>query len=124
MAKRKTIQEKEIDALLTKHLDSIGRKIKTVAARNSKIRQSTERITGGSLRDSVNYRVKPYNVINLSQNYYGKYNTPKGKSTPSDRSNLKDTPLLNSIRENLPEGVNLLVKDIVDLLKSPIIKKK
>lgn len=105
---------------MQKHLNEIGRKVSIESKRNSKIAKSTKNFTGGSLRDSGNFNVKPFNTINLYQNFYGKYNTPKGKPTPQDRSNIKDTPLLNSIEKNVPDGVKLLVKDMIDLLKSPI----
>jgi hypothetical protein len=68
--------------------------------------------------------VKPYNVLTVSQNYYGKFNTPKGKPTTQDRDRLKDTPMQNSIRENTEDGVKVLIKDLVTLLKSPIVTKK
>lgn len=116
MPKRKTIQEKEIEALMTKHLNDIGKKVSEDAAKNSKVRT-------GDLRDSENYRVRPYDVLTVSQNFYGKYNTPKGKSTPKDRSNITDTPLKNSIAKNVPAGTKLLIKDMIDLLKSPIVNK-
>lgn len=109
---------------MKKHLNEIGRKVSIESKRNSKIAKSKKNFTGGSLRDSGNFNVKPYNTINLIQNFYGKYNTPKGKPTPSDRSNLEDTPLRNSIRKNVPNGINVLVKDMIDLLKSPIVKPR
>jgi hypothetical protein len=130
MAKRKTIQEKEVEALTQKHLNQLGRKIIVESKRNSKIAKSKENFTGGSLRDSGNMNVKPFNTINLYQNYYGKYNTPKGKPTPKDRDvlgnkkGLEDTPIRNSISDNLPDGIKFFVKDMIDLLKSPIIQKK
>ena len=120
MARRKTIQEKEIEATIKKHLDDLGRKITVVAGRNSKV----SKLQKDHLRDSGNWRVKPYNVLTVSQNFYGKYNTPKGKATPSDRSNIRDTPMRNSIRENTEEGIKVLIKDLVTLLKSPIVTKK
>jgi len=120
VARRKTIQEKEIEATIKKHLDDLGRKITVVAGRNSKV----SKLQKDHLRDSGNWRVKPYNVLTVSQNFYGKYNTPKGKATPSDRSNIRDTPMRNSIRENTEEGIKVLIKDLVTLLKSPIVTKK
>jgi hypothetical protein len=74
------------------------------------------------LRDSGNYRVKPYNVLVLTQYKYGKYNTPKGKATPKNRNNIKDTPLLNAIDEFVDEDVNLLVKDLIKMIVNPVVK--
>jgi hypothetical protein len=120
VARRKTIQEKKIEATITKHLNELGRKITVLAGRNSKV----SKLQKDHLRDSGNYRVKPYNVLTVSQNYYGKFNTPKGKPTTQDRDRLKDTPMQNSIRENTEDGVKVLIKDLVTLLKSPIVTKK
>tara|TARA_R110000782_G_scaffold235292_1_gene321312 strand:+ start:423 stop:602 length:180 start_codon:yes stop_codon:yes gene_type:complete len=59
----------------------------------------------------------------LTQYKYGKYNTPKGKSTPANRNNITDTPLLNAIEENVDEDINILVKDLIKLIVAPIVKK-
>lgn len=121
MAKRKTIQQKEIENLTKKSLDELGRKISVVTARNSKV---SDLKNPNHLRDSVNYRVKPFDTLIVSQNFYGKYNTPKGKATPQDRSNIKDTPIRNAINEFVPEAKKVFIKSMVDLLKSPVVKKK
>jgi len=117
MPRRKTVQEKEIEALSKKHLDAIGEAVSQEAAKNSKKRT-------GDLIDSQNYRTRPYNVLTVSQNFYGKYNTPKGKATPKDRSNIKDTPLKNAIKRHVPEGTKLFIKDMIDLITAPIVTKK
>ena len=120
MPKRLTIQEKQIREVMTKSLNELGRKITVIAGRNSKV----SKLQKSHLRDSGNYRVKPYNVLTVSQFFYGKFNTPKGKATPKNRTNIKDTPMLNAISENVPEGTSVIVKELVDLIKSPIIKKR
>jgi len=120
MAKRNTIQEKEIEKIITKHLNDLGRIIIVNSSRNSKV----SKLQKNHLRDSGNFRVKPYNVLTVSQFAYGKYNTPKGKLTPQNRGNIKDTPLRNSIRDNAGEQTKILIKDLVDLLKSPIVTKR
>ena len=120
MPRKKTIQQRELEMVMKKHLDELGRKITVIAARNSKV----SRIQKDHLRDNYNWGVKPYNVLTVAQKYYGKYNTPKGQPTPKDRSNLKNTALLNSINDNVPEGVSVMVRDMIDLLASPIIGKK
>ena len=119
MAKRKTIQEREIEKITRDSLDKLGRTVSVVTARNSKV----SKLQKSHLRDSVNYRVKPFDTLIVSQFTYGKWNTPKGKATPQDRSNIKDTPILNAIREHVPEAKKVFVKSIKDLLKSPIKKK-
>ena len=119
MAKRKTIQEKEIEKITKDSLNSLGRIVSVVTARNSKV----SKLQKNHLRDSVNYRVKPFDTLIVSQFRYGKWNTPKGKATPKDRSNIKDTPVLNAINEHVPNAKKVYIKSIADLLKSPIKKK-
>ena len=126
MAKRKTTQERAIEKELQNALNELGRTVTVISSRNSKI--ST--VKGGKasvqkrhLRDSANYRVKPFNVLIVSQYKYGKYNTPKGQATPKDRSNIKNTPLLNSIDENVPKGVDIVVKELTKLVTDPISNK-
>ena len=106
-----------MEALTKKALNKLGEVISQDSANNSKKRT-------GDLIDSQNYRVRPFNTLTVSQNFYGKYNTPKGKPTPKDRSNIKDTPLRNSIEKNTPPAVEVYTKDMIDLLKSPIVTKK
>ena len=119
MAKRKTIQEKEIEKITKDSLNSLGRIVSVVTARNSKV----SKLQKNHLRDSVNYRVRPFDTLTISQFRYGKWNTPKGKTTPKDRSNIKDTPVLNAINEHVPNAKKVYIKSIADLLKSPIKKK-
>ena len=120
MAKRLTIQEKEVRKLITERLRELGKKIRVTTARNSKISKFQKR----HLRDSVKSVVDPHDTLVITQYVYGKYNTPKGQATPADRSNIKNTPLRNAIEEFVNEETKIFVKDMVDLLKSPITKKK
>lgn len=119
MGKRKTIQEREIEKITKDSLNELGRVVKIVTARNSKV----SKLQKSHLRDSVRANVKPYDTLNVYQFRYGKWNTPKGKATPQDRSNIKDTPILNAINEHVPSAKKVFVKSIKDLLKSPIKKK-
>lgn len=95
---------------MTKHLNELG---KIVTGESSK----TSRVRTGDLRDSQNYRVRPYNVLNLSQNIYGKDLFLRGKNSGEKNA------LMVSIKKNVPEQTNLIVKDLVDLLVSPIRKR-
>ncbi len=119
MGKRITTEEKAIRAKITETLNALGRKVIAVSSRNSKVSKKQK----DHLRDSGNYRVKPYNVLVLTQYGYGKYNTPKGKPTPTDRSNIEDTPLDNAIVEYVDPEINILVKDLIKMIIDPIIKK-
>jgi len=111
MAKRKTIQEKEIEKLITKHLDELGKVITEDSAKNSRVRT-------GDLRDSQNFRTRPFNVLTVSQNWYGKGLYLKGKNSGAKNA------LNESVKKNVPPGIKVLIKDMVDLLKSPIVTKR
>ena len=119
MAKRKTIQERETEEVIRKGLDDLGRKVTVMAARNSKV----SNLQKNHLRDSGNYRVKPFDTLIVSQVYYGKYNTPKGQATPKNRIGLKNTALTNSVSDYVPEATKVIIKNMMALLVSPIIKK-
>lgn len=119
MAKRKTIQEKEVEKITRDSLDKLGRTVSIMTARNSKV----SNLQKNHLRDSINYRVKPFDTLIVTQFRYGKWNTPKGKATPQNRSNLRDTPILNAIETYVPTAKKVFVKSIKDLLKAPIRKK-
>lgn len=119
MAKRKTTQERAIEKELQNALNDLGRTVTVISSRNSKV----SKLQKDHLRDSANYRVKPFNVLTVTQYKYGKYNTPKGQATPKDRSNIKNTPLLNSIDENVPKGVDIVVKELTKLVTDPISNK-
>jgi hypothetical protein len=117
MAARKTIQQKEIEVLTKKSLLELGDVIKVTIRRNSKV----SKIQKDHLRDSVGRGVKPFNVLILSEKVYGQFNTPKGQPTPKDRENLTNTPMLNAIEEFLPDATNVYIKNMIDLLISPIV---
>ena len=119
MAKRLTIKEKEVRKRITERLNELGRKITVTSSRNSKV----SKLQKEHLRDSANYRVKPFDTLTVAQSFYGKYNTPKGQPTPKDRRNIENTPLRNAIAEFVDEETKIFVKDMVDLLKSPITKR-
>ena len=108
-----------MEEAIRKELNELGRKVSVMAGRRSKI----SNLQKNHLRDSGNYRVKPYDTLFVSQFNYGKYNTPKGQPTPKNRGNLKNTALNSSVDEFVPETVKLITKNIVSLLLSPIIKK-
>ena len=108
MAAKKTIQQKQIEKLTKESLDNLGLLISKDAAKLSRVRT-------GDLRDSQNFRTRPFNVLTMSQNFYGQYQFLKGKT-----SGKKD-PLIAAIDLNLTEGVNLYVKNMIDLLTSPIV---
>lgn len=117
MSRKKTIQQREVERLTKESLLLLGDKIKIIVKRTSKV----SLLEKDHLRDSIGRAVKPFNTLILSQKFYGQYNTPKGEATPKNRSNLTNTPMENAIRENLPDAVNVYVKNMIDLLTSPIV---
>jgi hypothetical protein len=119
LAKRKTTEQKAVEKKIEDSLNLIGREVIAVSSRNSKV----SKIQKLHLRESGNFRVRPYNVLNLAQYSYGKFNTPKGKPTPSDRKNIKDTPLLNAIDEIVDPEIDVLVRDLIAMIVAPIVKK-
>lgn len=64
---------------------------------------------GGSLRKSINYRVKSQRLT-MSQFYYGQYQKPN--------------ELMVSIQRHVPESINVISKNLVaNILKNSGIKK-
>lgn len=110
MARRLTIEEKQIRKITTDNLNKLGEVITIESA-------ETSRVLTGDLRDSQNYRVRPFDVLTVSQNIYGKNLFLKGK-----KSGQKNA-LLVSVKKHAPEAVKLYIKDMIDLLKSPIVTK-
>jgi hypothetical protein len=110
LAKRKTLQQKTLEKELENSLNDLGKLISKDASKNSKV-------LTGDLRDSQNYKTRPYNVLTVSQNIYGKDLFLRGKYSGEKNA------LMVSIEKNLPEGIDLIVQDMVDLLISPIVKK-
>jgi hypothetical protein len=106
-----------VEALTKNSLLELGDVIKVVTARNSKV----SKLQKDHLRDSIGRAVKPFDVLILSEKFYGQFNTPKGQPTPKDRKNLTNTPMLNAIKEFLPDATNVYIKNMIDLLISPIV---
>lgn len=64
---------------------------------------------GGSLRKSINYRVKSQRLT-MSQFYYGQYQKPN--------------ELMESVKRHTPESINVISKNLVaNILKNSGIKK-
>lgn len=84
---------------------------------------------GGSLRDSI----LPYakgKRLTMSQLYYGKWQKPKalGKtpwSPPIDPNSPQwENPMLESIKKNIPQAMNVIAKDLLKNIVEPLSKKK
>lgn len=101
--------------IIESELNILGEKVyeeARVTSRKSKDRFDKQgRIIhrGGSLRKSINYRVKSQRLT-MSQFYYGQYQKPN--------------ELLVSIRKHVPESVKVISKNLVaNILKNAGLKK-
>lgn len=121
MAKRRTIQERQIDAIIKQNLNRWGNQVRFDA-------QANTRVDDDKLRPSINYRVRPDTIITFVQNKYGKWITPKNVPMPKGRPTVYPTPPYNAlaieIDKDKPELIKIIKKDLIDLLKSPIVTKK
>ena len=71
------------------------------------------RVRTGRLKGSINYRVKPDTVLTFTQVGYGKYVTPKGVSSGETDA------LLITIKALIPEGVEIIKKDLTESILYP-----
>ena len=77
------------------------------------------RVDTGSLRNSINYNVKPDTTLNFFQNDYGKDITP---TKQFDNGELD--ALLITIKELLPEGIEVIKKDLAESILFPYKNRK
>lgn len=121
MAKRRTIQERQIDAVIKANLNRWGNQVIFDAKENT-------RVDNDVLRPSINYRVKPDTVITFVQRIYGKWITPKNVPMPKKPSSQRKSPPYNALQIEIDktksEATEIIVKNLVDLLKSPVVTKK
>jgi len=109
MAKRRTKAQIEADQIIKKGLNVLGDEIYRVT-------KGRTRVLTGSLKDSINYAVKPDTTLTFYQNYYGKYVTPVG-----EKSGETDA-LLITIKELLPKHVEVIKKDLTESIMYPFLK--
>jgi hypothetical protein len=112
MAKKLTTSQKEERAIIQKRLNEFGADI-TNLVKTKYLRVNTER-----LKKTMNYTVKPYNVLTFSQQSYGKWNTYKDK--PSRSTNANDyNPLLQEIKKAKRDLNNIIIKDLRESILYP-----
>jgi hypothetical protein len=70
----------------------------------------------GSLKNSINYAVKPDTRLTFFQNLYGKDVRPAGEKTGETDA------LLIAIKELLPEGIEVIKKDLTESILYPFRK--
>lgn len=109
MAKRRTKAQIQTDKIVKKNLDILGDKI------YNQTRKIT-RVLTGSLKNSINFAVKPDTTLTFYQNNYGKDVRPAGK-----KDGEKDA-LMITIRELLPAGIEIIKKDLTESILYPFRK--
>lgn len=112
MARKLTTSEKTERQIIKDNLNRFGYEITTKVVKNY-ARENT-----GRLKRTMNFAVKPYNVVTFSQISYGKYTTFKDKPTTS--ANPKDkNPLLQTILKEKGDLQNIIIKDLKESILYP-----
>lgn len=112
MARKLTTSEKTERQIIKDNLNRFGYEVTT------KVIKDYARENTGRLKRTMNFAVKPYNVVTFSQVSYGKYTTFKDKPTTS--ANPKDkNPLLQTILKEKGELQNIIIKDLKESILYP-----
>ena len=109
MAKRRSKAQIEADQIIKRNLNILGEKI-------YKKTRSITRVRTGSLKNSVNYAVKPDTTLTLYQNDYGSDVRPAGKKEGEFDA------LMITIKELLPEGIEIIKKELTESILYPFRK--
>lgn len=125
MARKLTTSERSERQIIKDNLNKFGFEITTLVKdkyiRVGKVLKKSSPSYGqptGRLKKSMNYRVKPYNVLIFSQQIYGKWNTYKDK--PSRSTNANDyNPLLQEIVKAKKDLTNIIIKDLKESILYP-----
>lgn len=107
--KRRTPKQIQEDKIIKKNLEELGNKIYRDARR-------TTRVLTGALKNSINYAVKPDTRLTMYQLYYGKDVRPSGKTSGEFDA------LLIAVKENLPESIEVIKKDLTESILYPFRK--
>jgi hypothetical protein len=108
MAKRRTKIEIDADKIIKAKLNILGERIYEQAKKNSRVAKDTFykdgsiNKAGGTLRDSINYMVKPDTTLTVAQIFYGKFQKPN--------------ELVVAINDNIDETSGLIITEINDQL--------
>ncbi|MFB9079434.1 hypothetical protein ACFFLS_06070 [Flavobacterium procerum] len=115
--KRRTKEQIEADKIIKEELLKLGEIIYEEAKHNSRVAQDTfyktDRVrpagslnkAGGTLRDSINYRVEGNTTLWLGQVYYGAYQKPN--------------ELMQSVDRHIDEATKTIVTQITEILIQP-----
>lgn len=109
---RLTISDRGSRKIIQDNLNKFGFEITEKVVKNY-LRENT-----GRLKKSMNYRVKPYNVLIFSQQIYGKWTTYKDR--PSRSTNENDyNPLLQEIVKSKKDLTNVIIKELKESITYP-----
>jgi hypothetical protein len=103
MAKRRSREQIDADAIIKAHLNELGEKVYIQAVQTSKRKT-------GRLQDEQNYQVRPDTVLTFGQMVYGQWNYPKGSNTGEKNA------LLIAINDHIGDTTNLIIESITDAL--------
>lgn len=115
--KRRNKEQLQTDKIIKTELLKLGEIIYEEAKQNSRVAKDTYYTTdrvqpagtlnkaGGTLRDSINYRVVSDVNLLLGQVYYGAYQNPN--------------ELLESVEKHTPEATNTIIQNITERLLQP-----
>lgn len=112
MGRKLTTIERSERQIIKENLNRFGYEV------TAKVIKDYARENTGRLKKTINYAVKPYNVVTFTQVYYAKYTTFKDKPTTS--TNPKDkNPLLQTILKEKSELQNIIIKDLKESILYP-----
>lgn len=103
---RRTPNQIKADKIIKDNLNVLGEKMYRQARRITRVRT-------GRLKQSVNYRVKPDTVLTFTQQSYGADVRPAGVNSGETDA------LLITIKELLPEGIEVIKKDLTESILYP-----
>ena len=106
MAKRRTSEQIKADQIIKKNLNILGEKMYKQARKITRVRT-------GRLKGSINYRVKPDTVLTFTQVAYGADVRPAGVNSGETDA------LLITIKALIPEGVEIIKKDLTESILYP-----
>ena len=113
MAKtRRTKDERIADAIIKDNLNILGERI-------YKRTRTITRVLTGSLKNSINYSVKPDTILTFFQNAYGKDVEPAKKYSTGEKD-----ALLVTIKDLLPAGIKVIKKDLTESILFPYKNRK
>lgn len=104
--KRRTAQQIASDKIIKAELNELGERIYKEA-------RKTTRVLTGSLKNSINYAVKPDTTLTMYQNSYGKDVRPAGKNSGEYDA------LFIAVKKLVPEGVEIIKKELTESILYP-----